>query len=120
MNSDLKNNSSPNLVEQVDSLNEEVKVLALNLAIYLAKAKSKSDELGRLEPDFIRLVNGTVKAVKELAVVINAARNSEDFKYSENTNNPNHNELIENKLHNILEQCTRILTALSVNKKTGI
>jgi len=120
MNSELKNDSPPNLVEQVDALNEEVKVLALNLAIYLAKAKTRSDELGRLEPDFIRLVNGTVKAVKEIAIVINAARNSDDFKHSENTNNSNHNVLIENKLYNILDQCTRILTALSVDKKTGI
>jgi len=120
MTSDLKNDSPPDLVEQVDALNEEVKILALNLAIYLARAKTKSDELGRLEPDFIRLVNGTVKAVKELTVVINAARNSEDFKHSENINSRHHNNLIENKLHNILDQCSRILTALSVNKKTGI
>ena len=31
----------PRIIEQVDELNEEVKVLALNLAIYLAKAKGK-------------------------------------------------------------------------------
>ncbi|MFH2050535.1 MAG: hypothetical protein ABIJ12_13950 [bacterium] len=119
MKSNLKKESPQNLVEQVDALNEEVRVLALNLAIYLAKVKNKSNELGRLEPDFIRLVNGTVKVVKELTVVINAARNTEDFKYSDNTSIHQSNDLIENKLHNILDQCTRILTALSVNKKTG-
>ncbi len=120
MKQELQKNSTPDLVEQVKSLNEEVKVLALNLAIYLAKAKSKSDELNQLEPDFIRLVNGTVKAVKELTGVINNARNSEDLINSENNNNQPNNELIENKLHNILDQCTRILTALSVKKNTGI
>jgi len=119
MKSDLKRNSPPNLVEHVNALNEEVKILALNLAIYLAKAKSKSDELSQLEPDFIRLVNGTVKAVRELTVVINAARNSEDNKYSENINELQKN-MLENKLHNILDQCTRIMIALSVNKKNGI
>jgi len=119
MKSDLQNESPQNLVDQVDALNEEVRVLALNLAIYLAKAKNKSAELDRLEPDFIRLVNGTVKVVKELTVVINAARNTEDFKYSDNMNSHQGNDLIENKLHNILDQCTRILTALSVSKKTG-
>lgn len=117
MKSDLQRDSTPNLVEHVNSLNEEVKVLALNLAIYLAKAKTKSDELSQLEPDFIRLVNGTVKAVKELTVVINAARDSEDGKYSENMDKNQNKDMIEYKLHNILEQCTRILTALSINKK---
>lgn len=118
MKSNLQNDSPENLVEQVDFLNEEVRALALNLAIYLAKAKNKSDELGRLEPDFIRLVNGTVKVVKELTVIINAARNTEDFKYSDKLSSHEDNDLIENKLHNILDQCRRILTALSVNKKT--
>jgi len=120
MKSDLQNESPQNLVDQVDALNEEVRVLALNLAIYLAKAKNKSAELDRLEPDFIRLVNGTVKVVQELTVVINAARNTEDFKYSDNMNSHQGNDLIENKLHNILDQCTRILTALSVSKKPDV
>ena len=38
------------MVEQVEELNEEVKTLALNLAVYLAKARarSESEELARM------------------------------------------------------------------------
>lgn len=103
------------LIDQVDALNEEVKVLALNLAIYLAKAKGNSEQLARLEPDFIRLVNGTVKVVRELAVVINAARN---IQQGEDNVSPSSiaADQIEIRLRSILAQCSRILSSLS---KTG-
>jgi hypothetical protein len=103
------------LIDQVDALNEEVKVLALNLAIYLAKAKGNSEQLTRLEPDFIRLVNGTVKVVRELAVVINAARN---LQQGEDNVSPSAiaTDQIEIRLRSILAQCSRILSSLS---KTG-
>ena len=58
--------TSEDLLREVDELNEGVKALALNLAIYLAKAKEQSADLSRLEPDFVKLVNGTVKVVQEL------------------------------------------------------
>jgi hypothetical protein len=107
------------LVDQVDALNEEVKVLALNLAIYLAKAKRNSQQLARLEPDFIRLVNGTVKVVRELAVVINAARNLE-----QGTDNITPGSIpadqIEIRLRSILDQCSRILSSLSKTGKLSI
>lgn len=100
------------IIDQVDDLNEEVKSLALNLAIYLAKVKTKSSEINQMEPDFIRLVNGTVKVVQELAVIINAARNKETMVYQvpSGSLSPDH---IETKLHSILEQCQRIMEALA-------
>ncbi len=103
------------VVDQVDALNEEVRLLALNLAIYLAKAKGSSDQLMRLQPDFIHLVNGTVKVVRELAGVVNAARNLEQ----RNNNVPGSTILadqIEIRLRSILDQCSRIMTSLA---KTG-
>jgi hypothetical protein len=107
------------LVDQVDALNEEVKVLALNLAIYLAKAEGNSEQLARLEPDFIRLVNGTVKVVRELAVVINAARNLE---HGEDNIVPGTipADQIEIRLRSILDQCSRILNSLARTGKLSI
>ena len=56
------------IIDEVDSLAEQVKDLALNLALYLARARAGSGggTVNRLEPQFIRLVNGTVRVVREL------------------------------------------------------
>ncbi|MFQ6007540.1 MAG: hypothetical protein ACE5K8_01175 [Candidatus Zixiibacteriota bacterium] len=104
------------LIDQVDALNEEVKVLALNLAIYLAKAKSNHEYLQQLEPDFIRLVNGTVKVVQELAVVIDAARNQK-LDVESTTPDNIQSDLLEAKLHSILGQCNKIMNILSKDSR---
>ncbi|MCB2230587.1 hypothetical protein KQH82_07720 [bacterium] len=101
------------LVAEVDQLNEQVKTLALNLAIYLAKAKSKnpSVQLERLEPEFIRLVNGTVKVVQEMTVLLNAAKNTEVMAYD-----PPSGKQVEDhlsvRLQAIARQCASILRDL--------
>jgi hypothetical protein len=99
------------IIEQVDGLSEEVKVLALNLAIYLAKAKPQSNSLTRLEPDFIRLVNGTVKAVQEISRIIQAARDQQPLAFDV-PSGAAVTDQIEVKLRSILNQCGRIMTAL--------
>ena len=104
-----------NVVEQVDTLNEEVKVLALNLAIYLARAKGRSDKLTKLEPEFIRLVNSTVKAVQELAQVINAARNLEPVPDAVNVGGVMKDPL-EVRLKLILQQCAQVMHALGADE----
>ncbi|MFH1374789.1 MAG: hypothetical protein ABII79_13455 [bacterium] len=106
------------LVDRVDSLNEEVKVLALNLAIYLARAKGTSEHLTRMEPEFIRLVNGTVKVVRELAVVISSARNPEQGRLETPTGTTLPDQL-EIKLQSILNQCSRIIKSLSDTGETS-
>jgi len=101
------------LVEVVDGLSEETKDLALNLALYLAKAKAeeRSGQLSNLEPEFIRLVNGTVKVVQELAVILNAARNQEKMIFQVPSGNIPGDRL-EHRLEQIVSQCNRILTTL--------
>ena len=116
MKADVHRKKELKLIEQVDSLNDEVKTLALNVAIYLAKSKNKSDDLGHLEPDFIRLVNGTVKVVQELTVIINAARNSEKMVWDPLSGKISQ-DLLEMKLRSILDQCHQIMATLSVPKK---
>jgi hypothetical protein len=102
------------MVEEVDDLNEQVKTLALNLAIYLAKARAEghSEELVKMEPDFVRLVNRTVKVVQELAVVLNAARNKEKMVY-EVPSNQRDLDKIEFGLRTVLDQCSRIMESLA-------
>ena len=112
MTTNAERNQELNLINQVDALNEEVKTLALNLAIYLAKNKSRSDDLSRLEPDFIRLVNGTIKIVQDLAVIINAARNMEKMAWDVAAKKTGE-DLLEMKLRSILDQCRRVMQTLT-------
>jgi hypothetical protein len=102
----------PGLIQRVDALNEEVRVLALNLAIYLARAKSGSQKLIRLEPDFVRLVNGTVAVVQEIGHILNAARNAETLAYEVPLGTVGRDQ-IEVRLRSILDQCGRVMSALS-------
>ena len=85
------------ILEQVDNLNEEVKALALNLALYLAKARAGSGNqascIDRLEPEFIRLVNGTVRVVQELTLVLDASHNIERGQYEIPSSDSDHNIL---------------------------
>ncbi|MCK4573065.1 MAG: hypothetical protein KAU36_01785 [candidate division Zixibacteria bacterium] len=105
------------LIEQVDDLSEEVKNLALNLALYLAKAKSESEELARFEPEFIKLVNGTVKVVQEVAMIISAAKNDETLAYDVPTGGHGPDQ-IETKLRAILDQCHKVMGVLA--RKTDV
>ncbi len=116
MSADTNQPSESAIIDQVHDLNDEVRTLALNLAIYLAKAKTESAEINRLEPAFIRLVNGVVKVVQELAGIVNAARNERA------TRGMHHldgliKDPIEPRLHNILDQCNLILAALTKGKQ---
>ena len=68
------------MLEQVDQLNEEVKTLALTLAIHLAKAKKdgRNQQIIQIEPQFVRLINGAVRVVQELTVILDAAKHREN------------------------------------------
>lgn len=111
LNTKTKNDKSLDLVDQVDGLAEEVRILALNLAIYLAKTKSESEQLSQLEPDFIRLVNGTVSVLQEIERIIAAARNLETLVYDVPSGKFRRDQ-IELRLRSILDHCGRIMTAL--------
>ncbi len=101
------------LLTSVDSLSDEVKALALNIALYLAKARADkgSATLDRLEPEFVRLVNATVRVVTDLAGVLNAARNNEVMVYEIPSGRVTHDH-IEQRLQGILNQCGNLLRQL--------
>ncbi len=111
---DNKHRQDLDLLTEVDNLGEEVKTLALNLAIYLAKAKAKtnSQDLNRMEPEFIKLVNGTVRVVQEMTLILNAARNMERMIYDVPSGNLDQDRL-ETRLRSLLGQCGTILQSLS-------
>jgi hypothetical protein len=101
------------LVDEVERLNEEVRALALNLAVCLARvrAEAESEDLKRLEPKFIRLINGTVKMAQELAGVLNTSRHRDQIDLDMPDEKRRH-ERIETGLRAIEEQCRHILGAL--------
>ena len=105
-----------NIVEYVENLNEEVKELAFNLAIYLAKQKKESEQLSKMEPEFIKLVNGAVKVGQELTAIINAAKSEETMVYDVPSGKFESDHL-ESKLNSILEQCRQILEELGVTNE---
>ena len=110
-------NKSLKFVNHIDNLNEEVKTLALNMAIYLAKIKNHSSEIHQLEPEFIKLVNGTVKVVQEVSKIINAAQHREKMIF-EVPSGKFAADQVEVKLYSILEQCQSILNSLT--RKTDL
>lgn len=101
------------MVETVDALGEETRELALNLALYLAKAKANkaSEKLRQMEPEFIRLVNSTVKVIQEVTVILNAARNQEKMVYQLPSGKVGQDH-IQKRLESIAEQCNQILGTL--------
>lgn len=105
------------IVKHVDGLSEQVKDMAMNLAIYLSRAKETSSELAELEPDFIALVNSTVKAVQEITLILSAARNQEIMVYDIPSKEaaPDH---LETKLKDLLNQCDTLLADLDKSVRT--
>lgn len=101
------------LLGTVDALGEQTKDLALNLALYLAKVKARksSEKLRKMEPEFIRLVNGTVRVVQELTVILGAARHEEKMIYEPPSGTETRDRLMD-KLEAIAQQCNQILETL--------
>ncbi|MCD6249738.1 MAG: hypothetical protein J7J98_05335 [candidate division Zixibacteria bacterium] len=102
------------LVETVDALGEETRDLAVNLALYLAKAKAhkSTEKLLQMEPEFIRLVNSTMRVIQELTVILNAARNQEKMIYQLPSGRVG-KDRIQSRLESIATQCNEILESLN-------
>jgi hypothetical protein len=102
------------LLTSVDALSDEVKALALNIALYLAKARADkgSEKLDRLEPKFVRLVNATVRVVTDLTGILKAARNNEVMVYEIPNGRVAHDH-IEQRLQGILSQCGNLIRQLT-------
>ena len=64
------------LASEVEDLNEQVRLLAINLAAFLAREKDSKNRFAAMEPDFHRLVSGLVTLVSEVSHVISATQHA--------------------------------------------
>jgi hypothetical protein len=64
------------LASEVEELNEQVRLLAINLAAFLARDKDSKNRFASLEPDFQRLVSGLVTLVSEVSNVLSATHHA--------------------------------------------
>jgi methyl-accepting chemotaxis protein len=105
--------------EQVDDLAGQVKMLALNLAISLARTKNETKELAYLEPEFTKLIHGSVEVIKEIMDILKALRNKEKMVYSPPSESGKLDR-IETALYEILNRSQNILKTISdIKKKQG-
>lgn len=100
------------LIARVDRLSEEAKTMALNLAICLAKLKGHSEELKQMEPEFVRLINGTICVIRDITTILNAANHLDRLVYSVPSGKTDRDK-IETKLSDILEQCLSLQAQLT-------
>jgi len=116
MNKKQNNLNHEEWVDRVRAMAEGVRILALNLAISLAREKENIRELTRLEPDFTKLVYSTVEVIKEVTAILRAYRNEEKMVYSppEASENIDH---IENSLYEILDLSKNVLNEINAIKE---
>ena len=108
-------------VGELNSLAEQVKILALNLAINLAKAKHNTRELAFMEPQFTKLVHGSVEVIKEITAIMRVFRNEEKMVYTPPASREKLNN-IETSLNEILNLSQKVLTVIAdiKNKKNNV
>ncbi len=110
----LPEDNLPELVTEVEQLNDELRSMALSLALYLAKAKSDGhdEQFAHLEPELIRLVNAAVAIVREVSALLQAAKNMEALAYDEPSGD-HHGGALAAQLGDVLNQCTSISEQLA-------
>ncbi|HHI03093.1 MAG: hypothetical protein DRP51_10120 [Candidatus Zixiibacteriota bacterium] len=113
-----ENNINEIWVDNVNSLAEQVRILALNLAINLAREKKNIRELTFLEPDFTKLVYGSVEVIKEVSAMLKAFRNEEKMVYAPPTSSGKLDH-VESSLNEILNLSRNILKVIARIKEDG-
>ena len=95
-------------LDQTQDLADQVKLLALNLAINLARCKDEIKELTTLEPDFTKLINGSVNIIRDEALIAPLPKPPEKL------------DRIEVTLNEILELSGRVHDAIvEIKKRRG-
>ena len=115
MNNNEQNGKDPKdhaLADQVDYLADQVKMLALNLAINLAKAKNDVQELAFMENEFTKLINGSVEVIREVSGILRVFRNEDKMVYDPPSRSDRFDR-IEKSLHDIHDLSQDILEVIS-------
>jgi hypothetical protein len=97
---------------QIMLLTAQIKSLALHLALNLARSKQEIKELTVLEPEFTKLVNGSVEIVREVTAILKAFRNEERMVYSSEKIDGNFRR-IEVALNEILALSEKVQEAIA-------
>ena len=95
-------------VNHVNSMAEQVRILALNLAISLAQERDNIRELTILESDFTELIHGAVEVIKEVTAMLQAYQNEGKMVYSPPSSSSNLDH-IETSLNEILAMSKNVL-----------
>jgi len=109
---EINEDVNPNLADQVDYLSDQVKMLALNLAINLAKAKQDVQELAFMENEFTKLINGSVEVIREVNGILKVFRNEDKMVYQPPSQSGKLDR-IEKSLNEISELSKNILEIIS-------
>lgn len=110
------NHEQDSMINQIDGLTDQVKTLALNLAITLAREKKQIKDLTLLEPDFTKLINGSVDVIKEVTEIIRTLQG--DGKRSDLKSLDDKNLIrIENSLNEIHDLSKNVLKTVAAMKK---
>jgi uncharacterized phage infection (PIP) family protein YhgE len=114
-----KTESAEMYSRQINELADQIKTLALNLAINLARSKNEITELQVLEPEFTRLVNGSVEVVKRVSEVLKAFRNEGKMVYSPNSGSERIDRLEEslNEIHDLSKDVLWSIEEIKRQKK---
>jgi len=104
--------SNAEWISRVNSMAEQVRILALNLAINLAREKENIRELTILEPEFTELVHNAVEVIKEVTIMLRAYQNQEKMVYSPPASSVKLDR-IESSLNEILNLSKNILNDIA-------
>ncbi len=104
------------LSKQVNCLTQQVKTLALNLAINLAKSRDDIKDLTFMEKEFTQLIGGTVDVLKEVTQILNVYRNESRMVYDPPSSSDKLDR-IEGSLNEILSLSHNILEIIASIKK---
>ncbi len=104
--------NSGDLAAQVRSLADQVKILALNMAIQLARSKERVQDLTILESDFTKLIHGSIEVIQEITMLLEylQCRKGADTVKDDSLNQ------IEHSLNEILNQSRDIQEAIEAIK----
>ena len=111
-NFNINERGHEDLIREVEDLTEQVKILALNLALTLAREKKQIKDLTLLEPEFTKLVNGSVDVIKEISEILRALQ-SDKIAESSSTIKGKNLARIETSLNEILTLSQNVLKAVT-------
>ena len=101
------------LASEVEDLNEQVRLLAINLAAFLAREKDSKNRFAAMEPDFHRLVSGLVTLVSEVSHIVEATHHAPSHG---SVSEPETGDSMKQQLSSLRALCRDIQRRLSAEK----